>query len=167
MTKILRVLFSWPVLALIALVAGWLIYRMPSPQPTLPTIQIAIDGRPIIAEQATTLYSRAHGMMGRTSLPEGRGMLFSYPDEAPRKFWMKNTLIPLDILFFSKDPTSPEWIMTSWHAAVPCKDDPCPRYGNEDPIIHVVELPGGTVKGRGWGVGARLVLPDERLVPAE
>ena len=160
-------MFSWPVLALIALLAGWLIYRIPSPQPMLPTIQISIDGSPIVAEQATTLYSRAHGMMGRTSLPEGHGMLFSYLDEAPRKFWMKNTLIPLDILFFSKDTTSQGWIMTSWHSAIPCEKSPCPLYGDEAPIIHVVELPAGTVKARGWDVGARLMLPDERLAPAE
>jgi uncharacterized membrane protein (UPF0127 family) len=47
--------------------------------------------------------ARTRGMMWRKSLEEGRGMLFIFPQERVQSFWMKNTLIPLDLLFITKD----------------------------------------------------------------
>ena len=46
---------------------------------------------------------RAVGLMGRESLGHDRGMLFVYADEEVRSFWMKGTLIPLDIIFINRD----------------------------------------------------------------
>ncbi|MEN0060991.1 MAG: DUF192 domain-containing protein [Myxococcota bacterium] len=46
--------------------------------------------------------SRAQGLMHRKSMDENRGMLFIYPDEAVRQFWMKNTHIPLSIAFANR-----------------------------------------------------------------
>jgi uncharacterized membrane protein (UPF0127 family) len=55
------------------------------------------------AEVAATRDARTRGLMWRTSLAEGVGMLFIFPTEEPLTFWMKNTLIPLDMIFISKD----------------------------------------------------------------
>jgi len=51
------------------------------------------------AELAVTPSERATGLMNRASLPGDGGMLFIFDDEQPRSFWMKNTLIPLDMIF--------------------------------------------------------------------
>ncbi|MGH6833788.1 MAG: DUF192 domain-containing protein [Methyloceanibacter sp.] len=54
-------------------------------------------------EVATTDRDRARGLMFRRSLPENAGMLFLYDPPQPAAMWMKNTLIPLDIVFISPD----------------------------------------------------------------
>lgn len=54
-------------------------------------------------ELADEPYEWETGLMYRTFMEDYQGMLFIYPDEAPRSFYMKNTYIPLDILYFSKD----------------------------------------------------------------
>lgn len=57
------------------------------------------------AEIADDPDERREGLMGRTSMDEDRGMLFLFPDEAQRSFWMKDTLIPLDMIFIRADRT--------------------------------------------------------------
>ena len=56
-------------------------------------------------EIADNDYERSTGLMYRESMEEDQGMLFIYPSEAPRSFYMKNTYIPLDIIFYDKDTT--------------------------------------------------------------
>jgi uncharacterized membrane protein (UPF0127 family) len=53
----------------------------------------------VVADDA----SRTRGLMYRTELADGRGMLFVFDDEVDHAFWMKNTVIPLDIIFISAD----------------------------------------------------------------
>ena len=61
--------------------------------------QLMLGGMSVSAEVADTPRQRASGLMGRVSLPTDSGMLFVYPGEAPRSFWMKNTPIALSIAF--------------------------------------------------------------------
>jgi len=77
------------------------------------------------------------GLMFRESLPEDAGMLFIFPDETLRSFWMKNTLIPLDIIFISTDLE----IVHIAHA-IPCETDPCASYSSLFPAQYVVEING-------------------------
>ncbi len=69
----------------------------------LPTQKLLVDGHPVVAEVADDPEERSTGLMYRTSLPVDGGMLFVYPDAAPRSFWMKNTTLPLSIAFVSAD----------------------------------------------------------------
>ena len=69
----------------------------------MQTAEIYIQGRSCSVEIAATPQARAKGLMFRRSLEKNTGMLFVYPDEDHRCFYMKNTFIPLDIAFINRD----------------------------------------------------------------
>ena len=64
---------------------------------------IYVGPHPVRVEVAHTTKQRTMGLMYRGNLPANQGMLFMYPDEAPRQFWMKNTRIPLSVAFADHD----------------------------------------------------------------
>jgi uncharacterized membrane protein (UPF0127 family) len=66
-------------------------------------IDLVINGSVIKAELARTDSEKAKGLMNRQSLGSNSGMLFIYDTEEERAFWMKDTFIPLDIIFMDKD----------------------------------------------------------------
>jgi len=68
----------------------------------LPTDSIEIDGHRLRVEIAATPEARRVGLMHRDHLGSGTGMLFVYPDEQVRGFWMKDTRIPLSIAFATR-----------------------------------------------------------------
>lgn len=69
----------------------------------LPTTSMRIGQETFTLEIAADPQTRETGLMHRESMPANRGMIFVFAGDAPRSFWMKNTLIPLDILFVSLD----------------------------------------------------------------
>ncbi|MCX6694823.1 MAG: DUF192 domain-containing protein [Candidatus Altiarchaeota archaeon] len=92
------------------------------------------DGVCVKAEIADTPEQRAKGLMNRERLDGDEGMLFIFPDEGIQPFWMKNTLIPLDMI----------WINSSMQVvhiehAVPCVKDPCAIYDPGIKAKYVVE----------------------------
>lgn len=93
---------------------------------------------PVQVEIADTPEEQAKGLMGRTDLREGHGMLFIFEQEQPLSFWMKNTLIPLDILYFS---AIGEFVSAT--TMTPCEADPCPSYPSTGPARYALELPAG------------------------
>lgn len=74
-----------------------------TPQSGLPFIPLTINGHALQVELATTPAQRAQGLMFRTDLAENVGMLFVFPDDAPRSFWMQNTPLPLSIAFIDAE----------------------------------------------------------------
>lgn len=90
-------------------------------------------------ELALTEQQQQIGLMNRTSMPENAGMLFWFGDEAERSFWMKNTLIPLDLIFIQKDGT----ISHIHERSIPGDLTPMVSYG---PAIAVLEVNGGTAE---------------------
>jgi uncharacterized membrane protein (UPF0127 family) len=69
---------------------------------SLPTVQMKLGRKTLTLEVANTQPSREKGLMRRDSMPSDRGMIFVFPNEEPRLgFYMKNTRIPLDIIFVS------------------------------------------------------------------
>src|SRR6056297_390961 len=88
-------------LALGRLSPGWACSRYP--QPPLPTVGLTIETpngeHLVLAELAASPEQTSCGLMGRTDLPPGTGMLFDMRPAGPAWFWMKNTLLPLDIVF--------------------------------------------------------------------
>ena len=69
---------------------------------TLPTASIEVDGHPVTVEVADDEATRQNGLMNRDHLGADAGMLFVYPDEQVRGFWMKDTRIPLSIAFATR-----------------------------------------------------------------
>jgi uncharacterized membrane protein (UPF0127 family) len=95
----------------------------------------------------------ARGLMGRTALGEDRGMLFVFPDEEVRSFWMKNTLIPLSIAYMDS-----EGRIVDLQDMEPL-DDEEPHYVSAEPARYALEVNQGFFDERGVKVGDRAELP--------
>lgn len=89
------------------------------------------------------------GLMFVESLPKNEGMLFIFNDSSPRTFWMKNTLIPLDMIFVDENFV----VVDVKENVPPCKVDPCDTYPSEKASMFVVELNAGSVKENNVSVG--------------
>jgi uncharacterized protein len=108
----------------------------------------------IAVEIADTVDERATGLMYRKSLPEDFGMFFIFDKSEPVRFWMKNTLVPLDMVFFDSDYQ----VIKMQKAASPCEKDPCPIYYSEKPTKYVLEVPGGMCDKMGLKEGDKAEL---------
>jgi uncharacterized protein len=115
------------------------------------------SGASVTAELARTDAERARGLMFRPKLLPDQGMLFVFEREEPHAFWMKNTLIPLDILWLDRDRR----VVHVEKDVPPCKSDPCPSYGPARAALYVLELAAGAAARLGLKPGDRLdfVLP--------
>ncbi|MEP7187210.1 MAG: DUF192 domain-containing protein [Rhodanobacter sp.] len=116
------------------------------------TTSVGLHGTSFSVELATNAPSREHGLMMRTSLAQGHGMLFAFPHIGPQGFWMKNTLIPLDILYFNADRR----LVSMQQNVPPCKVDPCPIYPSAAPALYVLEVSAGTAARIGIELGDEL-----------
>jgi uncharacterized membrane protein (UPF0127 family) len=102
---------------------------------------------------------RARGLMFRESLPQFSGMLFVYETPQPVAFWMRNTLIPLDMLFFDAEGR----LVSIKHDAQPLDETPVP--GGEA-IRYVLEINGGLAAELGIELDAELRHPAIEGAPA-
>ncbi|HUB13236.1 MAG TPA: DUF192 domain-containing protein [Acetobacteraceae bacterium] len=111
------------------------------PQPKLPTEKLVIvtkDGKPhdFTVEVATTPHQQEVGEMFRKEVPPDQGMLFVWPAPHESPMWMKNTLVPLDMVFINPDGT----IRAIAENTVPESLAPISSHG---PVLAVLELAGG------------------------
>jgi uncharacterized membrane protein (UPF0127 family) len=113
------------------------------------TPSVMLEGHAFTVEIADTPAEQEHGLMDRTSMPADHGMLFVFQDDQPRTFWMKNTLIPLDMLFFDAN----HHLVAVQANAQPCKADPCRLYPSNVPARYVLELNAGTAAKLGAHTG--------------
>ncbi|HEY9601719.1 MAG TPA: DUF192 domain-containing protein [Allocoleopsis sp.] len=126
--------------------------------------QAEMAGQRIMLEVAQTPQQQAMGLMYRTSLADDRGMLFPFNPPQPVRFWMKNTLIPLDMVFLYNGVVKA--IATN---VPPCTTEPCPTYGTGVLIDQVIELRGGRAAEIGLKVGDRVnikALNEDTAPPA-
>ncbi len=91
--------------------------------------------------------------MGRDALADDAGMLFTFETEQTLRFWMKNTLIPLDIIYFDAQKR-----FVSALTMTPCAADPCSTYSSRYSALYALEVPAGSVAA--WGVGEGWTLED-------
>lgn len=118
--------------------------------------QTKIANQVIQLEVARTVEQQEMGLMYRTSLASDRGMVF--PFDPPRRvgFWMKNTLIPLDMVFLLKGK-----VQSIASNVPPCKADPCPIYGPNALVDQVIELRAGRAAELGLKQGDRVVIQNQ------
>lgn len=124
--------------------------RVDGPSAVLP------DGFVVELEIAANDELRAQGLMYRESLPSGQGMLFLFPRPGEYPFWMKNTLIPLDMIWL--EPAGR--IVAIRPDIQPCRADPCPTYAPEAIASYVLELAAGEAKAHNLVVGDTIELRD-------
>lgn len=105
------------------------------PESNLPMAKMKAGEATLNVELALTSRSQMNGLMHRYILPQNAGMLFVFAKEAPRSFWMKNTKIPLDIIYIDG-----KGVVVDIVKAVPCIADPCPSYPSKAPAQYVLEL---------------------------
>lgn len=104
-------------------------------------------------EMARTAEQQAQGLMHRTRLGENEGMLFPFDPPRPASFWMRNTLIPLDMIFIRADGT----IARVAANAVPRSEE---QIGVEEPVTAVLEIRGGRAAQLGIVAGDRVAWQD-------
>lgn len=120
-------------------------------QSQLPLADIIINDHVIQVELATIPKTQAYGLMNRYILPENQGMLFVFDKVQPLSFWMKNTKIPLDILYFDD-----KGILVDFAEADPCLKDPCKSYPSKFSGKYVLEIGKGERKRLGIEIGDQL-----------
>lgn len=103
------------------------------------------------AEIADTQDSRSRGLMERTSLAEDAGMLFVFPSKQVLSFWMLNTKIPLDIIFFDESGN-----FIAGMDMQPCVQEPCSRYTAPEPGVYALEVNQGFRAKHNIGIGWKL-----------
>jgi uncharacterized protein len=113
-------------------------------------------------EVARTPEETAQGLMFRESLRDRSGMLFLFHDGQPHRFWMKNTMIPLDMIWMDADGK----VLFVSANTPPCRADPCPSYGPDAPPASVLEIAGGMAEKERITVGSRLRILDVPRPPA-
>lgn len=120
---------------------------------------VELRGHRFEVEVADDFEERARGLMFRDGLPADHGMLFVYDQEQPLAFWMKNTRIPLDILFFDRERR----LVSVRKRVPPCSlGDRCPSYPGHKPAMYVLELNAGRAEALGVAPGDVIVI-DSRI----
>lgn len=120
-------------------------------------------GKPITVDVADTPSTRETGLMCVTRMPKDYGMLFVFPQEMGLGFWMKNTLVSLDILWIGADKRVNNIAPRLKASKVDTPEDKVARAGGRG--MYVLELAAGEAKRRGLKVGDKLefdVTPVDR-----
>ncbi|EHQ07857.1 DUF192 domain-containing protein [Leptonema illini] len=115
-------------------------------------IEIEIGGIPARVEVVRTKEERQQGLMHRTSLGKDEGMLFVFPEEKIQSFWMKNTLVPLDVAFFDS-----QGFLVDVQRMDP--DDGARIYSSSSPALYAIEMNAGWFAEKDLRRFARLKLP--------
>ncbi|MBL8250618.1 MAG: DUF192 domain-containing protein [Candidatus Competibacter sp.] len=133
---------------------GWCALASVAVAETVALTRATVGAAEFQVELAQTPEQRERGLMYRAELPGHQGMLFVQPP-GPAAFWMKNTLIPLDLLFFDGEGRLSQIVAE----APPCKVENCPIYASETPTVrYILEINAGEAARRSIRLGDRLQL---------
>jgi len=139
-----------PTIAALAVTTGVLLAGCASADPT-PWVEL--KGKRYAVEIADDDAKRARGLMFRDEMAADHGMLFIHDAEVPQAYWMKNTKIPLDILYFDHQRK----LVSAQTRVPPCSaGDQCPPFPSEGAALYVLELNAGTAEAIGAKPGDEL-----------
>jgi uncharacterized protein len=110
------------------------------------------DGTRVHLELAVSDEERQLGLMFRDMLPADHGMLFIFESDGRLDFWMKNTFIPLDLVWVGATGE----VVDVRANVPPCRSDPCPSYGSATPARAVLEVNSGFAAAHGVRPGEPL-----------
>jgi len=145
--RIMAIRTPKPLLWFVIALASMACQAQSQPQ-DLPRITLNAGIHNISAEVAQSPQERATGLMLRQSMPANQGMLFVFEQAEQQCFWMKNTLIPLDIAFVAGDGT----IINIEHMKPLSLDNHC----SAKPVRLVLEMNGGWFAKKGVSPGSKL-----------
>ena len=100
------------------------------------SVTVQLGGEDYRLELADSPQKRRQGLMFRSVLPKGQGMLFIYPRNGDHRIWMKNTRIPLTVLWLDGQARIRHKALLE-----PCRADPCPVAAAPRPSRYILELP--------------------------
>lgn len=116
---------------------------------------VCIDDACFKVEIADDNNERTMGLMNRTFMDNDKGMLFVWESEGYYPFWMKNTLIPLDMIWINMDKE----VIFIYENAQPCIEEPCEIiYPARINAMYVLEINGGLADELGIDVGSKLII---------
>ena len=142
----------WAALAIVVFMSGMLAAPVRADGPETLQIVTSSGTHDFHIEIAKDDVSRAQGLMNRPFLPADRGMLFEFDREAPVSFWMKNTYIPLDMIFISRAGV----VTNIVEKAEPLSERVIP---SGPPCLGVLELNGGVAASIGLRIGYTVRYP--------
>ena len=116
-------------------------------------------GRRFAAEIADTPLRQARGYMRRAEIGPDEAMVFVFEAPGVRTFWMKNVVVPLDMIWMDETFR----IVHIDHAVPPCRVDPCPSYGTIRATRYVLEVAGGIARSEELAVGDKLQITFPEL----
>lgn len=125
---------------------------------TLPTVVVHAPRAELTLEVASTDAQRERGLMDRTAIPPRTGMIFVFERDEPVEFWMKETLVPLDMIFIAADGTVRRIYSNVPVVAPTMADESIPRESGE--AKYVIELRAGEASQDGIAQGIKLDLHD-------
>jgi uncharacterized protein len=124
----------------------------------LTTIVVHAPTADLTLEVARTQAEQEQGLMNRRYVAPHTGMIFVIERDEPVEFWMKNTLVPLDMIFIAADGTVRRVFADVPVVAPTLPDDQIPREGSQ--AKYVIELPAGEASKDGIAAGIKLDLRD-------
>jgi len=129
--------------ALLVVVVGWSAWRMvgaqaqPAERPDRIAVETSTGRHEFTVEWAVTPEETQRGLMFREQMAPDHGMVFDFLEDAPRSFWMRNTVLSLDMIFIRSDGT----VARIARNTVPFTDTPVP---SGEPVRYVFEVNAGT-----------------------
>jgi uncharacterized membrane protein (UPF0127 family) len=147
---------KWPSVLLLSLFLFSLSYANTGPRFKKQNIEFVFKGekKRLTLDAAINPQQHAFGLMNRSFMAENDGMIFIFQDERVREFWMKDTLIDLDIAYISKDKKIID--IQTMKAAISVLQTNFPTYPSKAPAKYAVEMNAGWFKKNKISLGATL-----------
>ncbi|OGC68974.1 hypothetical protein A2415_04210 [candidate division WWE3 bacterium RIFOXYC1_FULL_39_7] len=145
--RALAALFFTPIILLV-----FLAILNNKPEASHNIASLIVSGVEVTAEIADSPSEKMQGLMFRKTLGENEGMFFIYENEDYYSYWMKNTFIPLDLIWLDSDYTVVD-IKTN---APPCLEETCPSYKPATPARYVLELNAGWSEKNSLKIGDKI-----------